>query len=240
MIRKSYFFLLIMIVLLMQGCNAWKNVNSNQMFKTPKDGSFKFDSLQMAPSEDYKIGPGDRFNFIFSTNNGERIINGLSGVNGASVQGVQTNQGLLDYLVRRDGTVELPVIGNYQVAGLTVIQLEDSLTKILSKQFQNPFVQIRLSNQRVVVFPGRGQAVVITLQNINTTLLEVIAMAGGITNDGLANSIKIMRRNKNGKRSIFKIDLSTIDGIKQAEMIVQSKHFLHSRHIKSKVMIIFI
>ncbi|MFM7668396.1 MAG: SLBB domain-containing protein, partial [Bacteroidota bacterium] len=84
-----------------------------------------------------------------------------------------------------------------------------------------------LSNQRVIVFPGRGQAVVITLQNINTTLLEVIAMAGGITNDGLANSIKIMRRNKNGKRSIFKIDLSTIDGIKQAEMIVQSNDYIY-------------
>jgi polysaccharide export outer membrane protein len=227
MIRKSYFFLFITIVLLLQSCNAWKNVNSNQMFKTPKDGSFKFDSLQMEPSDDYRIGPGDRFVFIFSTNNGERIINGLSGLNGGVGQGAQNAQNLIDYQVRRDGTAELPVIGHYPVAGLTVIQLEDSLTKILSKQFQNPFVQIRLSNQRVVVFPGRGQANVITLQNINTTLLEVIAMAGGISNDGLSNSIKIMRRNKSGKRSIFKIDLSTIEGIKQAEMIVQSNDYIY-------------
>ncbi|MFM7661775.1 MAG: polysaccharide biosynthesis/export family protein [Bacteroidota bacterium] len=197
------------------------------MFKTPKDGSFKFDSLQMEPSDDYKIGPGDRFNFILSTNNGERIINGLSGVNGSSVQGGQTYQGLLDYLVRRDGTVELPVIGQYHVAGLSVIQLEDSLTKILSKQFQNPFVQIHLSNQRVVVFPGRGQARVVYLQNINTSLLEVIAIAGGISNDGFSNSIKVMRQNKSGKRSIFKIDLSTIEGIKQAEMIVQSNDYIY-------------
>ena len=197
------------------------------MFKTPKDGSFKFDSLHMEPSEDYKIGPGDRFNFIFSTNNGERIINGLSGLNGGVGQGAQNSQNLIDYQVRRDGTAELPVIGHYPVAGLTVIQLEDSLTKILSKEFQNPFVQIRLSNQRVIVFPGRGQADVIYLQNINTTLLEVIAMAGGISNDGLSNSIKIMRRNKSGKRSIFKIDLSTIEGIKQAEMIVQSNDYIY-------------
>lgn len=227
MIRKSYFFLLITIVLLLQSCNAWKNVNSNQMFKTPKDGSFKFDSLQMEPSEDYKIGPGDRFVFVFSTNNGERIINGLSGVAGTAGGAQFTGQNVMDYQVRRDGTAELPVIGHYPVAGLTVIQLEDSLTKILSKEFQNPFVQIRLSNQRVVVFPGRGQAEVITLQNINTSLLEVIAMAGGISNDGLSNSIKIMRRNKSGKRSIFKIDLSTIEGIKQAEMIVQSNDYIY-------------
>jgi polysaccharide export outer membrane protein len=227
MIRKSYFFLFITIVLLLQSCNAWKNVNSNQMFKTPKDGSFKFDSLQMEPSDDYRIGPGDRFVFVFSTNNGERIINGLSGVAGTA-GGIQfTGQNVMDYLVRRDGTAEIPVIGEYPVAGLTVIQLEDSLTKILSKQFQSPFVQIRLSNQRVIVFPGRGQAQVVYLQNVNTSLLEVIAMAGGISNDGFSNSIKVMRQNKSGKRSIFKIDLSTIEGIEQAEMIVQSNDYIY-------------
>ena len=230
MIRKSYFFLLITIVLLLQSCNAWKNVNSNQMFKTPKDGSFKFDSLQMAPSEDYKIGPGDRFMFFFSTNNGERIINNLSGVNSDNYQNqrmMQNSQNMMDYLVRQDGTAEIPIVGEYLVAGLTIVQLEDSLTKILSRQFQNPFVQIRLSNQRVIVFPGRGQAQVVYLQNVNTSLLEVIAMAGGISNDGFSNSIKVMRQNKAGKRSIYKIDLSTIEGIKQAEMIVQSNDYIY-------------
>jgi polysaccharide export outer membrane protein len=198
------------------------------MFKTPKDGSFKFDSLQMEPSEDYKIGVGDRFMFYFSTNNGERIINNLSGVSGTNSQiMMQNNQAMMDYLVRSDGTVELPVVGVYHVEGLSVIQLEDSLTKILSKQFQNPFVQIRLSNQRVIVFPGRGQAHVVYLNNVNTSLLEVIAMAGGIGNDSYSNSIKIMRKNKSGKRSVFKIDLSTIDGMKQAEMIVQSNDYIY-------------
>lgn len=230
MSRKSYFFLLITIVLLLQSCNAWQNVNSNQMFKTPKDGSFTFDTLQMEPSEDYKIGPGDRFMFFFSTNNGERIINNLSGVNSDNYQNqrmMQNSQNVLDYLVRRDGKAEIPVVGEYLVAGLTIVQLEDSLTKILSRQFQDPFVQIRLSNQRVIVFPGRGQAQVVYLQNVNTSLLEVIALAGGISNDGFSNSIKVMRQNKAGKRSIYKIDLSTIEGIKQAEMIVQSNDYIY-------------
>ena len=58
-------------------------------------------------------------------------------------------------------------------------------------------------------------------------MLEVIAMAGGIGNDSYSNSIKIMRKNKSGKRSVFKIDLSTIDGMKQAEMIVQSNDYIY-------------
>jgi len=228
MIRSKYLIVFSLSLLLFQSCKFWNNVNSNQMFKTPKDGSFKFDSLQMEPSEDYKIGAGDRFMFYFSTNNGERIINNLSGLSGTNNQVTyQSNQYTMDYLVRRNGSVELPVVGIFQVEGLTVVQLEDSLTKILSKQFQNPFVQIRLSNQRVIVFPGRGQAQVVYLTNINTTLLEVIAMAGGLGNDSYSNSIKIMRKNKSGKRSVFKIDLSTIEGMKQAEMIVQSNDYIY-------------
>ena len=230
MIRTGNFVIFLLVVLLLQSCNAWKNINSNQMFKTPKDGTFKFDSLQMEPANEYKIGPGDRFLFFFSTNNGERIINSLSGVGGENGQGqrmMQNTQNAMDYLVRSDGTAEIPVIGLYPVSGLTVVQLEDSLTKILSKQFQNPFVQIRLSNQRVIVFPGRGQAQVVYLQNVNTSLLEVIAMAGGISDDGFSNSIKVMRQNKSGKRSIFKVDLSTIEGLKAAEMIVQSNDYIY-------------
>lgn len=221
-------FFLVATSLLLQSCKLWRNVNSNQMFKIPKDGSFQFDTLQMQPTDDYKIGLGDRFTFFFSTNNGEKIVNGLSGVSGIGSQSIAQNSNMvMDYLVRRNGYAELPVIGLYPVAGLSVVQLEDSLTKILSLKFQNPFVQIRLTNQRVIVFPGRGQAEVVILPNVNTTLLEVIALAGGIGNDSYSNSIKIMRRTKSNKRAVFKIDLSTIEGVKAAEMIVQGNDYIY-------------
>jgi polysaccharide export outer membrane protein len=197
------------------------------MFKIPKGENFQFDSIPLKPTEDYVIGPGDRFTFFFSTNNGERIISGLSGVNGTDGQFFNRNmQNIQDYLVRRDGTAELPVIGIMKVQGFTTIELEDILTEILSKNYINPFVQIRLSNQRIIIFPGRGQAQVVNLTNVNTTLLEVIALAGGLSEDARANSIKLIRKNKN-QREIYKIDLSTIQGLKQAEMIVQSNDYIY-------------
>jgi polysaccharide export outer membrane protein len=197
------------------------------MFKIPKGENFQYDSIPLKPTEDYVIGPGDRFTFFFSTNNGERIISGMSGVNGTDGQIFNRNAQIMqDYLVRRDGTAELPVIGIMKVQGFTTIELEDTLTELLSKNYISPFVQIRLSNQRIIIFPGRGQAQVVNLSNVNTTLLEVIALAGGLSNDARANSIKLIRKNKN-KREIYKIDLSTINGLKQAEMIVQSNDYIY-------------
>jgi polysaccharide export outer membrane protein len=214
----------ISLLLVFESCSS---INSNVLFKIPKGENFQYDSLPLKPSDDYVIGPGDRFMFYFSTNYGEKIITGMSGVNGLDGQIFnRSTQQIQDYLVRTDGTAELPIIGLLKVQGLTAIELEDILTKILSKDYINPFVQIRFTNQRVIVFPGKGQAQVVYLTNVNTTLLEVIALAGGITNDAKANSIKLIRKIKN-KREIYKIDLSTINGLKQAEMIVQSNDYIY-------------
>jgi polysaccharide export outer membrane protein len=219
-----FYFITSLLLLAVSSCS---NINSNVLFRIPKGENFQYDSLPLKPSEDYVIGPGDRFTFFFSTNNGEKIIAGMSGVSGTEGQFFNRNiQMMQDYLVRRDGTAELPVIGLIKVQGFSTIQLEDTLTRILSKDYINPFVQIRVSNQRVIIFPGRGQAQVVYLSNINTTLLEVIALAGGLSNDSRANSIKLIRKDKS-KREIYKIDLSSIKGLKEAEMIVQSNDYIY-------------
>ena len=222
LIIKILFF-----VVLITSVTSCSNINSNVLFKIPKGENFKYDSLPLKPSDDYVIGPGDRFMFYFSTNHGEKLIYGMSGVSGLDGQSFNRNtQQIQDYLVRRDGNVELPIIGLLKVEGLTSVELEETLTKILSKDYINPYVQIRFTNQRVIVFPGKGQARVVYLTNVNTTLLEVIALAGGLTNDAKANSIKLIRKVKN-KREIYKIDISTINGLKQAEMIVQSNDYIY-------------
>jgi len=133
----------------------------------------------------------------------------------------------MTYLVRQDGTSNLPVLGSISVAGKTIVELEEEIRVLLSENYINPFVQIRVTNQRVIIFPGKGDAQVVGITNANTSLLEAIALAGGIRDEGRANSIKLMRKTKTGKREIYKIDLSTIDGLNHAQMIVQSNDYIY-------------
>jgi len=131
------------------------------------------------------------------------------------------------YIVRNTGLVELPILGEVLVAGLTISQCEDTLQKLFSKEYQEPFVQVEITNQRVIVFPGNGSdAKVIPLTNSNTTLMEAIAAAGGITERGKANTIKLMRKEK-GVRKIYIIDLSTVDGLKFVDMVVQANDYIY-------------
>ena len=68
---KTLLFAIIPALLFLSSC---ANINSNILFKIPKGDKFVFDSIPLTPNEDYKLGTGDRFNFIFGTNKGEKII----------------------------------------------------------------------------------------------------------------------------------------------------------------------
>ena len=163
-------------------CQKYKQrINSNQMFVINDESNFSFDSLTINPKTEYKVSPGDRFSFIFYTNSGERFLYNMSGAEGKTMQVNQMDQNRVrDYLVRLDGTTELPKVGVIKASGLTVVELTNKIVSILSKSYIDPFVQIRLTNQRVIVFTGIGKAQVVYLKNQNTTLLEALAMAGGI------------------------------------------------------------
>ena len=208
----------IIVGVLFQHCG----INNNIMFKAPKGEHAHSDSIPMTPMADYQISVDDKLTFSLSTNNGTKIIEALSGI-GAGLGGSNSSE----YIVRKTGKVELPILGEVPVSGLTIPQFEDTLQKLFSKEYQEPFVQVKITNQRVIVFPGNGSdAKVISLTNTNTTLMEAIAAAGGITERGKANTIKLMRK-ENGIRKIYNIDLSTLDGLKYVDMVVQANDYIY-------------
>ncbi|WP_043023765.1 polysaccharide biosynthesis/export family protein [Fluviicola taffensis] len=194
------------------------------MFRSPKGVKEVKDSIPLKPVAEYQISRDDRFSFMLYTNDGERIVNEMAGMNKDAVA-----KETIEYVVRPDGTADLPILGPTPVSGLTVKQCEDTLAHLFEQKngYNNPFVQVKLTNQRVIVFPGNGSAArVIPLQNSNTTLMEAIALAGGIAERGKANKVKIMRI-VNNVRTMYIIDLSKIEGLKYADMIVQANDFIY-------------
>jgi len=193
------------------------------MFKEAKGDVVTSDSVPLLPKEDYRISVDDKITFSLATNNGKRIVEGMSGVGDMSRTQVQ----IQEYVVRKSGVAELPIIGEVKIEGLTLAQCEDTLEKRFSVEYQEPFVQVRVTNQRVIVFPGNGSdAKVVPLMNNNTTLMEAIAQAGGISERGKARVVKVMRR-EGEQRVVYKLDLSTIEGLKYADMVVQGNDYIY-------------
>ena len=98
--------------------------------------------------------------------------------------------------VRPDGRISLPVINDVQAAGLTPLQLQATLTKALGGYIQTPEVsvivrEVHSFNVSVighVKTPGRHEL------TSRVTVLDALALAGGLTEFADRGAIVILRR----------------------------------------------
>lgn len=211
------------------GFSSCRIFNPNLMFKTQKDYKYAQVSDTLSKQE-YRISPNDLIELRLYANDGFKLID-ITSV--GSTNDISTNNNLnrgigFNYLVLRDGNVKLPILGMVPIKGYTVRQAELMLEEKYSVYYNKPFIIIKIINKRVMVFPGAGGAGrVLTLQNNNTTLIEGLAEVGGITNDGKAYKIKLIRRSAGQDPEVYKIDLSTIEGLKDGNIILQANDIIY-------------
>lgn len=200
-------------------------LNPSIMLKTGKDYKYAT-KLDSTDSSNYKISPNDILRFSIYSNDGFKLID-LTSLNNTNLNaGVRFESGI-QYLVESDGTVKLPILGRTMLSGLTIREAETMLEEKYSSFYVKPYVMLSVNNKRVIVFPGSaGDAKVIPLVNTNTTLIEALALAGGIADDGKARMVKLIRENKD-KHDVYLIDLSTIDGIKSASTVLQANDIIY-------------
>jgi len=192
------------------------------MLRTPKDYNYDklIDSLGRL---DYKIASNDAIQYRVFTNDGFKLIDLAS-----SGTGVFRND--LDVIVETDGNIKMPLLNRFSIAGLTIIEAEKLMEDKYSEFYVKPFVTLKVINKRVIVFPGNsGQAKVVGLLNNNTTVMEAIASAGGIPEDGKAYKVKLIRNNIDPyqKPYVYLMDLSRIEGITQANSKVQANDIIY-------------
>ncbi|MFH0866014.1 MAG: polysaccharide biosynthesis/export family protein [Bacteroidota bacterium] len=213
---KKYFPFLI-IALFLSSCKIF---SPSQMLRTGRDFKYaEFPATQ--DTQQYKIAPDDKISFTIATNNGENLINPVSG---AAI--TMANAGG-EYTVEYDGMVKLPILGRVKMSGMTLREAEKFLENSYSKFYNEPFVQLKVTNSKVILFMGGegGTSSVLTLEKENTTLFEAIAQAGGIS-DGKAFKIKLIRGNLKDPQ-IYLIDLSTLDGMKKADLVLQANDIIY-------------
>jgi len=194
------------------------------MFQTEE--SIVVDSLAIMSSEsNYVIQPGDRFQLEVYTNNGEMLIDPDNllkkelGIN----QNFQ-NQ-VIEYLVLSDGTVKLPLISYQKIEGMSIDNATEHIADKYSKFYKDAFINIILLNRRVVLFGSNGGQV-IPLKNENMNLLEVLALSGEVNDKSYSNNVRVIRGNlKNPNVQV--IDLSTIEGMRKANLQVEANDIIY-------------
>lgn len=210
---------LIILVLLIGFFSSCRVLRPSSMLKATKADSLT--NMTNSSAIDYKIAPNDIVEFSMVTNGGSKLID-IGIAEGGNVKSKN-----LPYNVEADGFIRLPVIGRIFVSGLTIKEATAKIEDSYSKYYVEPFVILTVINRRVIVFPGTGgSAKVIPFQNDNMTLIETIALAGGIAETGKAYRIRLIRRT-GGKMQMQLIDLSTLAGMPEANIVMQANDILY-------------
>jgi Periplasmic protein involved in polysaccharide export len=112
------------------------------------------------------------------------------------------------YLVDANGNIEYPRIGTILVEGLTKQQLADVIKSKLAGQLTDPVVIVRFQNFKITVLGEVGSQGSFTVPTERISILEAMGLAGGVSEYGKKEGIKVLRE-VNGKREIGLVDLTS-------------------------------
>jgi polysaccharide export outer membrane protein len=144
-------------------------------------------SMGITPSPDYVIGPEDLLSVVFWRDKDMSLEVG----------------------VRPDGKISLPLLNDVQAAGLTPTQLTDRLTEQSKQYIEDPSVTVivrQINSRRVFVTGEVGKPGPYPLMG-PTTVLQMLATAGGLREYADAKHIVVMR-NESGRTVLHKFNYS--------------------------------
>ncbi len=110
-----------------------------------------------------------------------------------------------EMVIRPDGMITFPLIGEVVASGRTVEDVREDITKRLMKYLPTPNVTVtvlKVESYRIYVLgrvlkPGEYQT------GHDTDVLQALSMAGGLTPYAAENDIKIIRRRQGAEQVVF-------------------------------------
>ncbi|WP_316736088.1 polysaccharide biosynthesis/export family protein [Pedobacter aquatilis] len=230
----------VLIVLFFNACSARKerslfNAKSDIVTDTIKQVYVVND--QGISDAYYKIKVNDRlairnvqnpeFGATGSTAGTTSLSSGSQGGSGGSINNT------LSYPVDLDGLVNLPAIGKVEVIGLSRREAALKIQDLYAKQLlRNPIIELSVVNLKVTLLGEFGKQGNFLLERENTTLIDIIGEAGGITKTADPKTLKIIRGDRANPELIY-VNLNDINSLASKKLILQNNDIIVLQQTKS-------
>ncbi|MGV3558401.1 polysaccharide biosynthesis/export family protein [Larkinella arboricola] len=194
------------LILVLGSCVSSKELVLYQKGVTDKD------TVTAASRYIPKIKPGDILSVQVSSLSAEAtaLFNPYSTISamGGAQQGSTTSLPYTPgYLVNEEGQIELPLIGNLKVQGLTNTEAAKTIRQKLLEYLKEPIVNVRNTNFQISITGEVGRPALYSIPNEQITLPAALGLAGDITIYGQRNNVLVIRE-ENGQRTFNHIDLT--------------------------------
>lgn len=132
----------------------------------------------------------------------------------------------LTYIVDAKGDIYMPQIGEIHVAGMTVNQLREDITRRLSRWVEDPSVYVQMINYRVNVLGEVARPGAIRVSKERYTILDAIADAGDLSPYGIREEVLLIRE-ENGVQKRIVLDLTKSDILSSPYYYLQPNDYIY-------------
>lgn len=169
----------------------------------------------------------------FSGNSATGDITLIAGSTPNSLQNGSQAASSSGFLVDPNGVIELPLIGQVRVSGLTTSEARDTIKNRLKSYLKEPTVNIRFLNYKVTVMGEVARPSIYVIPNEKITLPEAISMAGDLTPFAKHENVLIIR-DTNGSKEFGRINLNGRDLFKSPYYYLHSGDIIYVEQTKTK------
>ena len=205
------------------------DTNNTKIITKVDDAEYKKEEMF-----EWKITKGDRieiqaFNQSSNANNGQ--LTELLSNSGQNV--TQNRYGDEGLLIPPSGKVNLPLIGSIKLSGLTEKEASKKLIKEYKKYLRNPYVHVRILNQKLFVLGEVKNPGTVLVTNGTMSLFEALANRGDVTDYADRTKIKIIRGSLRNPE-IREINLTDLNSIRYASLILRPNDIVYVEPRDSK------
>ena len=123
---------------------------------------------------------------------------------------LSTSQQVSCYTVDPEGYIDFPIVGKIHIEGLTRSEIAEAVKEELISRdlIKNPVITVEFGSHYVSVLGEVTRQGRYALDRDQTTIFDVLAMAGDLTIYGERENVKVLRET-DGKQRIYEVDLTS-------------------------------
>jgi polysaccharide export outer membrane protein len=130
------------------------------------------------------------------------------------------------YEVEADSTIGLPILGRIKIAGLSRTEAARHIEMLYKKEMKDPIIAVKIINLKVTVLGEVKLQGTYTLSTDHTSVVELIGLAGGLTDKGNSKNIKIIRSGPKAQQ-VLEVNLRDIQTLSDPGIILQNKDIIY-------------
>jgi polysaccharide export outer membrane protein len=185
-----------------------------------------------ANTQDYRLQIGDLISVQISTTT-EQQHDFFNKENTANSQLIMQNPYLYGYIIKEDGSLDLPSFGIVAAEGFTLRELEDVIKNIATSYFESPVVKLNIINFEITILGEVNNPGSFKIIDPEVNILYALSLSGDMTQFGNRRKVKVIR-SENEINRVFYVDLTKEGVLNNSDFMLQPHDIIYVAPLRKK------